>query len=71
MYNSRKKPIEDIPTELTVIWSCSSENCNGWMRDNFSFSATPVCPQCHSTMVKHEKMLDVLENTSPIPSKKD
>jgi hypothetical protein len=70
MYNSRKKPLEDLPTELTVIWSCSNENCNGWMRDNFAFSASPLCPHCRSSMVKNEKMLDVLENTSPINSKK-
>lgn len=70
MYNSRKKPLEDIPTELTVIWSCTNENCKGWMRDNFSFSATPECPKCHSSMIKDEKILDVVENTSPIISER-
>lgn len=70
MYNSKKKPMEEVPTALTVIWACSDENCNGWMRDNFTFSAVPTCPQCHSTMIKDEKVLDVLENTSPVTSKK-
>lgn len=69
MYNSRKKPLEDVVTELTVIWACSNENCMGWMRDNFAFSTTPVCPQCNSAMVKGEKLLPVVENTSPSQSK--
>lgn len=70
MYNSRKKPLEDAPTELTVIWSCSNENCKGWMRDNFAFLEAPICPQCHSKMIKDEKMLVVVENTSPVSSRK-
>lgn len=70
MYNSRKKPLEDVPTELTAIWKCSNENCKGWMRDNFTFSTSPVCTQCNSAMVKEEKMLEVLENTSPVTSEK-
>jgi len=27
LYNSRKKPLEDIQEELTAIWSCSDDNC--------------------------------------------
>ncbi|RKN75800.1 cold-shock protein [Paenibacillus ginsengarvi] len=65
MYNSRKRPSEDLPTERTVIWSCSDENCNGWMRENFAFSNVPVCPKCQSKMVKSERMLAVVVNTSP------
>ncbi|RKP49973.1 hypothetical protein D7Z26_19335 [Cohnella endophytica] len=65
MYNSRKKPLEDVPMELTVIWSCSDENCKGWMRDNFVFSMVPVCPQCQSNMIKSERMLAAVVNTSP------
>jgi len=64
MYYSRKRLPEDTPQELTAIWSCSDEKCKGWMRDNFSFSATPVCPQCQSKMVKGEKMLTAVVNTS-------
>ncbi|MCG7408731.1 cold-shock protein [Paenibacillus sp. ACRRX] len=70
MYNSRKKPQDDIPEEITPIWSCTSESCNGWMRDNFSFSTEPSCPQCQSPMVKGEKKLAVLVNTSPRQTKK-
>ena len=70
MYNSKRKPLEEVPTALTVIWACSDEDCNGWMRDNFTFSEIPTCPQCHSAMIKGEKVLDVLENTSPVTSKR-
>jgi hypothetical protein len=69
MYNSRKKPLEDIPEEMTAIWSCTNESCKGWMRDNFAFSVQPTCIQCQSVMVKSEKKLAVLLNTSPNQSK--
>ncbi|EFM09482.1 conserved hypothetical protein [Paenibacillus curdlanolyticus YK9] len=65
MYYSRKRPVEDVPNELTVIWSCTDENCKGWMRDNFAFSVAPVCSLCQSEMVKSEKMLVAVVNTSP------
>lgn len=61
---SRKKLLEDIPEELTAIWSCTNEGCNGWMRDNFAFEAVPTCPQCQSQMVKSTKMLPLLINTN-------
>ncbi|WP_082083732.1 cold-shock protein [Paenibacillus beijingensis] len=64
MYTSRKKPEEDIPEEITVIWSCANPQCKCWMRDNFSLSVQPSCPQCQSAMVKGEKKLTVLSNTS-------
>ncbi|QMV42701.1 cold-shock protein [Cohnella cholangitidis] len=70
MYYSRKKPPEDVPSELTAIWSCSDENCKGWMRDNFAFSMAPVCPLCQSPMVRSERMLAAVVNTSPNQLKK-
>ncbi|WP_317968161.1 cold-shock protein [Paenibacillus sp. CCS19] len=69
MYYSRKRPTEDIPQVSTPIWSCTDENCRGWMRDNFVFSSVPVCSICQSEMVRDEKMLAVVVNTSPIQSK--
>lgn len=69
MYHSRKRPLEEIPEELTVIWSCTDENCKGWMRANFAFSAAPVCSICQSEMVKGEKMLAAVVNTSPLQDK--
>jgi hypothetical protein len=64
MMYSRKKTVEELPTELTVVWSCSSEQCKGWMRDNFSLSEAPVCFLCQSPMIKEERMLATVENTS-------
>lgn len=69
MYYSKKRSLEQIPEELTAIWSCSDKNCNGWMRDNFVLSIPPICPQCQSEMVKSEKMLAAIVNTSPSQSK--
>ncbi|MFC4304404.1 cold-shock protein [Cohnella boryungensis] len=69
MYSSRKRPVEELPEEITTIWSCSDESCKGWMRDNFAFSSDPACPICQSQMVKSEKMLVALVNTSPNSSK--
>jgi len=56
--------MNDLPLELTVIWSCTNKQCNGWTRDNFVFLEQPVCVQCNSLMEKGEKMLAILENTS-------
>ncbi|WP_438444587.1 cold-shock protein [Gorillibacterium sp. sgz5001074] len=69
MYHSRKRPLENVPEEITDIWSCSNENCNGWMRDNFAFRITPTCPQCHAIMSKSQRMLSIVENTSPLQKK--
>ncbi|MWC30757.1 cold-shock protein [Paenibacillus sp. MMS18-CY102] len=65
MYYSRKRPVEDVPNELTAVWSCTDDNCKGWMRDNFALSVAPVCSLCQSEMVKSEKMLVAVVNTSP------
>jgi hypothetical protein len=69
MYNSRKRPLDDVPQEMTAIWSCTNEECNGWMRDNFVFSIQPTCPQCQSAMEKGERKLYVVANTCPQPTK--
>jgi len=69
MYNSRKKHLEEIPTEITPIWKCSNDECSGWMRDNFTFSAQPSCPHCNSSMVKGEKELQTIVNLSPTSMK--
>ncbi|MFD0711971.1 cold-shock protein [Paenibacillus sp. GCM10027626] len=59
---SRKKPLEEIPEEVTPIWSCTNDGCNGWMRDDFAFEAKPVCPLCSSSMVSGTKTLPALVN---------
>ncbi len=61
MYN-RKKLQEEIPEENTKVWTCESEGCNSWMRDNFAFEYVPTCFVCNSPMVSGEKMLPALEN---------
>ncbi|WP_199620317.1 cold-shock protein [Paenibacillus alkalitolerans] len=64
MYYSRKRALEDIPNEMTSIWSCTKEDCNGWMRDDFSFEAMPCCPQCKSPMINSVKSLPILINSN-------
>ncbi|MFC5700789.1 cold-shock protein [Cohnella faecalis] len=61
MYN-RKKISEELPQEETLIWSCVSESCKGWIRDNFAFDTVPTCPLCKSAMEKTTRMLPQLEN---------
>ncbi|NBD24306.1 cold-shock protein [Paenibacillus glycinis] len=60
MYFSRKRPAEDYPNEMTAIWSCTKEGCNGWMRKNYSFEDVPTCTQCKSPMVHSMKELPIL-----------
>ncbi|MCZ8512753.1 cold-shock protein [Paenibacillus filicis] len=61
--NYRKKSIEETPLENTTIWSCTKEECNGWMRDNFAFEYQPTCPLCSSAMLRETKLLPQVVNT--------
>lgn len=61
---SRKHQAEPVPEELTDIWTCASDGCNGWMRDNFAFDAEPRCPLCDSDMVRETRMLPHLTNSN-------
>jgi hypothetical protein len=56
-----RKPVEPIPEVETKIWSCTNEDCNGWMRDAFSFDETPECPLCKSEMEREVKVLPDLQ----------
>ncbi|WP_348772918.1 cold-shock protein [Paenibacillus sp. Marseille-P2973] len=69
LYYSRKRQMIDLPEEMTMIWSCTNKECNGWMRNNFVFSIQPICGQCNSLMEKGEKVLPILANTSPNQTK--
>jgi hypothetical protein len=60
----RRKSLEDLPQEETAIWSCSTEGCNGWIRDNFTFESLPTCHVCHSPMVSDVRMLPLVANTN-------
>lgn len=58
-----RKVEEPIPEAATDIWSCVNEDCNGWMRDNFTFAEEePACPLCHSAMMREERVLPILTN---------
>lgn len=55
---------EEIVTRETKIWECISDECKGWIRDNFKSSETPRCPLCQSEMKENTKVLQVVENHS-------
>ncbi|MUT66573.1 cold-shock protein [Paenibacillus sp. NEAU-GSW1] len=65
MYN-RKKIQEEIPEVSTKIWSCENDDCNGWMRENFTFDSSPTCLLCNSPMTIGERMLPQIVNTNDI-----
>lgn len=52
---------EPLPEVETKVWSCTSEECQGWMRESFSFDKEPECPLCKSEMEKEVRMLPALE----------
>lgn len=63
--NYRRKWVEPVPEQDTAIWSCSHEDCNGWMREGFSFEdEEPACPLCSSPMVSDTRLLPVLESSA-------
>ena len=53
-YNNRREPVEEIETK---IWSCTNEECSGWMRVDYSFEEKPTCPLCHAEMIEEMKVL--------------
>lgn len=54
-------PKEPLPEVETNIWACTNEECQGWMRESFSFDAEPACPLCSSEMEKEVRMLPELQ----------
>jgi len=60
----RKPQPEETPQELTDIWNCSNDGCNGWMRADFAFESEPVCILCKSPMEKGTKMLPPLVDSN-------
>ncbi|MRH41929.1 cold-shock protein [Aquibacillus halophilus] len=53
-YNNKREPVPEVET---VVWSCTSESCAGWMRESFSFEEEPKCPLCKSEMVKETRTI--------------
>ncbi|WP_308858320.1 cold-inducible protein YdjO-related protein [Paenibacillus sp. R14(2021)] len=49
---------------MTTIWSCTKEDCNGWMRISYSFEDVPTCAQCKSPMIHSQRELPVLPDAN-------
>lgn len=58
----------EVTVEETKVWVCTSDECNGWVRDNFRSekNETAVCPLCKSDMKEEKKELPVLTNNGRI-----
>lgn len=54
-------PKDPVPEVETKVWSCMNDDCQGWMRESFSFNNTPACPLCQSSMEQQVRMLPELE----------
>ncbi|WP_072889027.1 cold-shock protein [Ornithinibacillus halophilus] len=54
-------PKEPVPEVETNIWSCASDDCNGWMRESYSFEEEPQCPLCQSGMEREVRVLPELK----------
>jgi len=52
---------EPLPEVETNVWACTSEECQGWMRESFSFQKEPACPLCNATMEQEVRILPALE----------
>lgn len=48
-FNNQKEPVPEVET---TVWACTNDDCNGFMRENFTFEEKPHCPLCHSDMKK-------------------
>lgn len=58
--SSYRGPREPIPEEETTVWACTSETCNGWMREAFTFDEKPTCPLCEGNMEQETRMIPVI-----------
>lgn len=54
----RKEPLPEVETN---VWACTSDDCQGWMRESFSFDKEPACPLCEASMELEVRMLPGLE----------
>lgn len=53
-----KEPVKEVDTS---VWACSNEECNGWMRESYSFTEDPTCPLCDSQMKQETRVLPELK----------
>jgi hypothetical protein len=56
-FKGQKEPVPEVETS---VWSCTSDSCQGWMREEFTFGENPECPLCHSEMEKEVRVLPVI-----------
>ncbi|NPC94011.1 hypothetical protein HOO54_17745 [Bacillus sp. WMMC1349] len=61
-YNNRNQ--EPLPKEDTETWECTAEECNGWMRKNFTSSECPLCPLCNQEMKSGNRFLTSIANNT-------
>lgn len=54
-------PKEPIPEVDTNVWACTGEECQGWMRESYSFEEVPKCPLCESEMQQEVRVLPELK----------
>lgn len=54
-------PKEPVPEVDTNVWACTSEECQGWMRESYSFNVEPKCPLCESEMEQEVRVLPELK----------
>lgn len=53
---------EPLPKDDISTWECTQEDCNGWMRKNFTSSSQPTCPLCGNEMISGIRHITVLAN---------
>ncbi|MFB5268853.1 cold-inducible protein YdjO-related protein [Paenibacillus enshidis] len=66
--NMRRYPIRKSTTENmveAVVWNCSEQGCNGWMRQQFTLEKQPECPHCGSSMSLDKKLVPSLNDPLP------
>lgn len=54
-------PREPVPEVETNVWACKNDDCQGWMRESYSFAKEPACPLCESDMEKEVRVLPELK----------
>lgn len=54
----RKQEVVEVETD---VWACTSDDCQGWMRESYSFEKEPKCPLCQSAMKQETRILPELK----------
>lgn len=53
-----KEPVQEVETK---VWACTNDDCQGWMRESYSFEEEPQCPLCQSEMKTEMRVLPELK----------